>query len=397
MCEIELKRIPLIRFRAYHEAWKQYRLGEISNRITRKNTNLESKRPLTISAQYGLIDQNDFFNKQVASHDISGYYLMENGEFAYNKSYSKDYPFGAVKRLDKYEKGVLSTLYIVFEPKKVNSGYLAAYYDSFKWHKEISMRAAEGARNHGLLNIAPQDFFETQLFVPENEDEQEKIGRLFEQVDNIIALYQRELELLQLGKRMLLSKMFPKEGEATPEIRFRGFTGDWERHKVNDIALRFDNLRIPVASNLRISGTTPYYGANGIQDYVDGFTHEGEFVLIAEDGANDLKNYPVRCVGGRIWVNNHAHVLQAMPAVADNQFLAYALNQVDIETLLVGSGRAKLNAEVLMNIVLFLPGILEQRIIGECVLRLDNLVTLQQCKVSATKEIKKTLLKYMFV
>lgn len=397
MCEIELKRIPLIRFRAYHEAWKQYRLGEISNRITRKNTNLESKRPLTISAQYGLIDQNDFFNKQVASHDISGYYLMENGEFAYNKSYSKDYPFGAVKRLDKYEKGVLSTLYIVFEPKKVNSGYLAAYYDSFKWHKEISMRAAEGARNHGLLNIAPQDFFETQLFVPENEDEQEKIGRLFEQVDNIIALYQRELELLQLGKRMLLSKMFPKEGEATPEIRFRGFTGDWERHKVNDIALRFDNLRIPVASNLRISGTTPYYGANGIQDYVDGFTHEGEFVLIAEDGANDLKNYPVRCVEGRIWVNNHAHVLQAMPAVADNQFLAYALNQVDIETLLVGSGRAKLNAEVLMNIVLFLPGILEQRIIGECVLRLDNLVTLQQCKVSATKEMKKTLLKYMFV
>lgn len=160
---------------------------------------------------------------------------MENGEFAYNKSYSKDYPFGAVKRLDKYEKGVLSTLYIVFEPKRVNSGYLAAYYDSFKWHKEISMRAAEGARNHGLLNIVPQDFFETQLFVPERKDEQEKIGRLFEQIDNLIVLYQREVELLQLGKRMLLSKMFPKDGNMIPEIRFRGFTGDWEWRKLGEI------------------------------------------------------------------------------------------------------------------------------------------------------------------
>ena len=129
----------------------------------------------------------------------------------------------------------------------------------------------------------------------------------------------------------------------------------WEQRKVREITDRYDNLRIPVAASLRIAGTTPYYGANGIQDYVEGYTHDGEFILVAEDGANDLKNYPVKCVKGRIWVNNHAHVLQGKCACADNQFLAYAISQADIESLLVGGSRAKLNAETLMIIEFKLP------------------------------------------
>lgn len=139
-------------------------------------------------------------------------------------------------------------------------------------------------------------------------------------------------------------------------------------------------MRIPVAASLRVAGTTPYYGANGIQDYVEGYTHNGEFILVAEDGANDLKNYPVKCVKGRIWVNNHAHVLQGKCACADNQFLAYAISQADIESLLVGGGRAKLNAETLMDIELLLPSKDEQIQIGHYLARLDHLITLHQKK-----------------
>lgn len=152
----------------------------------------------------------------------------------------------------------------------------------------------------------------------------------------------------------------------------------WEQRKLEDIADRYDNLRIPVAANLRIAGSTPYYGANGIQDYVDGYTHEGEFVLVAEDGANDLKNYPVKCVKGRIWVNNHAHVLQGKRDIADNLFLSFSLNQADIESLLVGGGRAKLNAETMMGIEMSLPKIEEQRQIGAYFAQLDDLITLHQ-------------------
>ena len=145
-------------------------------------------------------------------------------------------------------------------------------------------------------------------------------------------------------------------------------------------------MRVPVAANLRISGTTPYYGANGIQDYVEGFTHDGEFVLVAEDGANDLKNSRyslsiVKCVKGRIWVNNHAHVLQGKQKIADNQFLAFSINRADIESLLVGGGRAKLNAETMMDISLMLPSIDEQRAIGQYISTVDHLITLHQRKL----------------
>ena len=169
------------------------------------------------------------------------------------------------------------------------------------------------------------------------------------------------------------------------------FSLSWEQRKVSEVANRFDNLRIPVAANLRVSGTTPYYGANGIQDYVEGFTHEGEYVLVAEDGANDLKNYPVKCVNGRIWVNNHAHVLQGKPEIADNKFLAYSISQADIEALLVGGGRAKLNAEVMMGIEFYLPKLDEQRAIGNYLTSLDNLITLHQRELGKDNSFKKVL------
>ena len=187
-----------------------------------------------------------------------------------------------------------------------------------------------------------------------------------------------------------------REKTIVPAIRFAGFTDAWEQCKVSDVTNRFDNLRIPVAANLRVPGTTPYYGANGIQDYVDGFTHDGEFVLVAEDGANDLKNYPVRCVNGRIWVNNHAHVLQGKPEMADNKFLAYSISQADIESLLVGGGRAKLNAEIMMGIEFHIPSLDEQRIIGKYLTHLDHLITLHQRKYSRLYNIKKSMLERMF-
>ena len=175
--------------------WEQRKLEDLVDRVTRKNQDLVSELPLTISAQYGLIDQNEFFDKRVASKDVSGYYLIENGEFAYNKSTSTDAPWGAVKRLDRYENGVLSTLYIVFGIKKnnpVDSDFLVSYYSTNLWHKGIHEIAAEGARNHGLLNIAPADFFETELTIPQDIEEQKKIGKYFEELERLITLHQRK-------------------------------------------------------------------------------------------------------------------------------------------------------------------------------------------------------------
>lgn len=147
----------------------------------------------------------------------------------------------------------------------------------------------------------------------------------------------------------------------------------WETYRVIDVADLFDNLRIPVTKNQRRPGNTPYYGANGIQDYVDGYTHDGEFVLIAEDGANDLLNYPVTYAKGKIWVNNHAHVISAKESVAVTKFLYYLLKKVDYTTFLVGGTRAKLNGKTFKNIEITIPSnTSEQKAISSILSDLDN-------------------------
>ena len=217
--------------------------------------------------------------------------------------------------------------------------------------------------NPKLMNNVMADIV---IQIPTQAEEREQLSSFFTNLDHLITLHQYKC----LAKHCC----FPSK-----------ITHPWEQRKVQDVADRFDNLRIPVAANLRVHGTTPYYGANGIQDYVEGFTHDGEFVLVAEDGANDLKNYPVKCVNGRIWVNNHAHILQGKAGIADNSFLAFAISQSDIESLLVGGGRAKLNAETLMSIEFRLPCLQEQYRIGEYLTQLDHLITLHQR--NAKKEV----------
>ena len=197
----ETSKKPAIRFRGFTDAWEQRKLSEIVERVVRKNTHNESSLPLTISAQYGLVDQITYFNNRVASRDISNYYLVQNGEFAYNKSTSDGFPFGAVKRLDLYPRGVLSTLYIVFalqDQEQTSSDFLSVFFDTDRWHRGVAERAAEGARNHGLLNISTEDFFDIDLRVPKEKREQDKIGALFRDLDRLITLHQREYLLFEV-------------------------------------------------------------------------------------------------------------------------------------------------------------------------------------------------------
>ena len=202
-------KFPELRFKGFADAWEQRKLCQITTRVTRKNGD-QSDLPLTISAQDGLVDQRKYFNRQVASRDMSNYYLIKKGEFAYNKSYSEGYPFGAVKRLDYYDIGALSTLYILFEitDNNISSDFIVSYYMTHLWYKEISKRAAEGARNHGLLNISTEDFFDIELNIPNSIEEQVKIGNFIKQFDKFITLHQRKLDKLQDVKKGLLQKMF---------------------------------------------------------------------------------------------------------------------------------------------------------------------------------------------
>ncbi|HDA6656544.1 TPA: restriction endonuclease subunit S [Staphylococcus aureus] len=187
--------------------WEEKELGEVADRVIRKNKNFESKKPLTISGQLGLIDQTEYFSKSVSSKNLENYTLIKNGEFAYNKSYSNGYPLGAIKRLTRYDSGVLSSLYICFSIKsEMSKDFMEAYFDSTHWYREVSGIAVEGARNHRLLNISVNDFFTILIKYPSLE-EQRKIGDFFIKLDRQIELEEQKLELLQQRKKALLKSM----------------------------------------------------------------------------------------------------------------------------------------------------------------------------------------------
>lgn len=407
--EVKDKKCPQLRFSGFDDEWEEKKLGNVSDRVTRKNENLESTLPLTISAQYGLVDQITFFNNQVASTtNLRNYFLVKNGEFAYNKSYSAGYPWGAVKRLDRYEKGVLSTLYIVFKPKNINSDYLLSYYDTDKWYKQVSEIAAEGARNHGLLNIAPNDFFQTTFYAPKSENEQQKIGTILSKIDSLIQAKTKKLESLKTVKKSLLQKCFPKDGEKVPQMRFKGFSEDWENIKFSEFC-SFYSGGTPTAGN------TEYY--NGDIPFIrSGEIHQDRTELFLSQSGYDSSSAKMVIAGTILYALYGANsgdvsiskitgaINQAILAIIPNEnyistFILYYLQGAKdriVSTYLQG-GQGNLSAEIVKDIIINTPSKTEQQKIGQFFSKYDSLISLQQKEIDNLKTIKKSLLQKMFV
>ncbi|WP_433913383.1 restriction endonuclease subunit S [Bifidobacterium longum] len=410
----EQAKVPAIRFAGFTDPWEQRKLGDIAERVTRKNENNESDLPLTISAQHGLIDQRLFFNAQVASRDMSGYYLLRQGEFAYNKSTSADSPWGAIKRLTRYEKGCVSTLYICFALLNANPDYLVTYYETNRWHKAVQMIAAEGARNHGLLNIAPDDFFDTMVSLPESQAEQQTIGAFFSRLDSLITLHQRKYDKLVIFKKSMLEKMFPKDGESVPEIRFAGFTDPWEQRKLENLA-SFGGGHTPSmadASNY-VDGKILWVTSQDVkQHYIENTT-----TMISEKGAATLTLYPsdsivivarsgilrhtipVAKLRKPATVNQDIKVIQTVDSCDSSWLLQYFI--ASNKTLLREYGKTGTTVESIdfakmKSTALMVPYIEEQQAIGSFFSRLDNLITLHQRKLELLQNIKKSLLDKMF-
>lgn len=405
----ETKKAPTVRFRGFTDDWEQCKLGEIVDRVTRKNKNLEATRPLTISAQHGLIDQSEFFDKRIASKDISGYYLIKNGEFAYNKSTSTDAPWGAIKRLDLYENGVLSTLYIVFsihDSKIIDSNYLASYYDTNFWYKEIHAVAAEGARNHGLLNITPDDFFSTSLLLPRDIEEQKKIGFFVSKIDNLITLHQRKLDQLKKQKKYFLQNIFPAKGEKVPRIRFKGFTGDWEQRKLSEVA----KYRNGKAHENDIVETGKYIVVNSKFVSTDGAVKKFSIVQNEPLYENEIAFVLSDVPNGRAIARTF--LIDASDKYTLNQRIAGITPHDDIDSYYLcikmnrnayflkfddGNKQTNLSIKDVLNYEDYYPCYDEQKKIGAYFKHLDTLITLHQRKLDQLQTMKKFMLQNMFM
>ena len=388
--------------------WEECHFKKMFSRLKRKNTE-NNTNVLTISAQYGLINQEEFFNKSVASDDKSNYYLLYKGDFAYNKSYSNGYPFGAIKALEKYEKGVVSPLYICFSPTDKNEcpDYYLQYFESGNMNREIQAIAQEGARNHGLLNIGIDDFFNSYLVVPPLP-EQQKIAEILTTQDKLIALQEKKIEQLKELKKAYLQKMFPQKGSQYPELRFKGFTDAWEQHKLGELGEV-------------VTGSTPstsheeYYSADGIPwvtptDITENVIYDTPRKL-SDEGQKVGRVVPkdtilVTCIASigknTILGTTGSFNQQINGLVPDfNKFVPYFLFT---ESTLWSEKMKRQAAAGTMQIVnktkfseleTSVPNYKEQEKMGTFFSNLDSLITLHQRKLAQENQKKKSLMQLL--
>lgn len=373
--------VPNLRFN--NDPYKKYNLYEFATRVTRKNKDNVSNLPLTISAQYGLVDQVSFFNKTVASKDMSGYYLLKNGEFAYNKSYSNDYPWGAIKRLDLYDMGCLSTLYICFKTNDniVNSNYLAHYFESSKWHKQVADIAGEGARNHGLLNIAVNDFFNTKHAVPTIEN-QIKIAGFLDLIEKRIQTQIKIIDDYNSLKMGIYNWMF-KENCADYKLKQLAYI-------VKGDQINNDQLLSNGSYYMMNGGTSP-------SGYLDSYNVSENTISISEGG--NSCGY-VQFNSSPFWSGGHCYTIQNVnSALIENKYLYHYLKhkEKEIMNLRIGTGLPNIQKKDLENFTIFVPSLLIQRKNLALFEMLDEKICILNEELERLKMQKKYLLRNMFI
>ena len=224
---------PIIRFKGYEDDWEQRKLNEIADKVSEKNKNNEFSEPFTNSAEQGIISQKDFFDREIVNNEnLNGYYIVRDDDFIYNPRISVTAPVGPINRNRLGRNGVMSPLYTVFRTHDIDNLYLEFYFKTTKWHHFMKLNGDSGAR-FDRFTISSMQFMKMPIPYPTIE-EQRKIGKYFDDLDHLITLHQRKCKQTKILKKYMLQKMFPQNGEKVPEIRFAGFTDDWEQRKLGE-------------------------------------------------------------------------------------------------------------------------------------------------------------------
>lgn len=399
-----MNKVPELRFTGFNDEWRHLSAKKIIERVTRKNKGSKSNLPLTISAQYGLVDQETFFNKKVASDSLEGYYLLERGEFAYNKSYSNGYPYGAIKRLEKYELGVVSSLYICFNGlDTVNSDFLMHYFESSKWYKEISMIAVEGARNHGLLNISVLDFFETLHYIPRKE-EQEKIAAFLNLIDMKIEKHREKVEMIKLYRKGISKRLFSQE------LRFKDIDNrefsDWKKCKVGNL---FDERSERGFDENELLAVTIQYGVtkrSEIEGKDNSSEDKSKYKLVKK---NDIVYNTMRMWQGANGASDLEGIVSPAYTILKSRkslcskYFAYLfktpemLYQFKKYSQGLTSDTWNLKYNQIKDITIYVPELKEQEKIVDFLEKMDEKLRKECLKLEYLKESKSGLLQQMFV
>ena len=362
------KCVPKVRFREFSEEWERRRLKEIVDLCSGKDYKHLSEGNIPVYGTGGYMLSVD----KALSYERDAIGIGRKGTI--DKPFILRAPFWTV-----------DTLFYAVPSDYENIDFLYDIFQKIDWRKRDE--------STGVPSLSKEAINEIEVIIPLSR-EQKKIGSYFKQLDDLITLYQCKCEKLKLLKEAMLDKMFPKNGQKIPEIRFRGFSGEWECRKLGEVVEFLDTRRKPLEGAKRVNGSYPYYGASGIVDYVEGYLFDEELILLSEDGANITdRNYPICFLAsGKYWVNNHAHVLKTKQG-NENNFICNSLER----KYNTGMAMPKLNQEVCRNIPISCPSYEEQKEIGDYFRSIDFLIILNQHKYEKLELLKKAMLDKMFI
>lgn len=391
--------IPKLRFPEFRGIveWKAIPLNQLAVRGKRKNRDEKIVRVLTNSAEFGVMDQRDYFDKDIATQGkLEGYFVVDLGDYVYNPRISTTAPVGPISK-NNIATGVMSPLYTVFKFKDRNNDFYSHYFKTTGWHAYLRHASSTGAR-HDRMAIASDAFMAMPLPLASPE-EQQKIADCLSSLDELIAAQARKVDALKTQKKGLMQELFPREGDTQPRLRFPEFQDatEWGVEKLGSVAENLDNRRVPITSSDREAGEVPYYGASGIVDYVKDFIFDEALLCVSEDGANLVaRTYPIAFpISGKTWVNNHAHVLRFEHA-CEQKFVEVYLNSIKLDDFITGMAQPKLNKAMLDSIPIPRPGIPEQQRIADCLTSLDDLIGAQTQQLEALKSHKNGLMQQLF-
>ncbi|WP_331707976.1 restriction endonuclease subunit S [Mycoplasmopsis felis] len=382
--------VPRVRFKEFGEEWKEERLlNFIEYKNGRAHENFVSKH-----GEYILVN-----SKFISSEGMSIKKVSKNFSVLSKNTITlvlSDIPNGkALAKTFIIPKDNTYALNQRIAGLTIKKGIDLHFINKTINRNPYFLRLDDGINqtNLNINQIKNMRFYTTDI------SEQQKIGKLLDQISNLITLEQSKLNKLKQVKETLLQKMFPEGNSKTPRIRFKAFDEEWKEERLEETVNILDNLRIPVKESLRSPGAYKYYGANGIQGKINGYTHQGENILIAEDGANDLNNYPLIFEKNKIWVNNHTHVVTSNnPNLLKNYFLYLSLKKVNFSDYILGTQRYKLTLSNLKEVLFVITkNIDEQQKIGDFFSNIDTLINLYNSKLNKLKQIKYALLQKMFI
>ena len=401
---------PAIRFKGFADAWEQRKLSEIAGKVTEKNTGLQYVETLTNSAEFGIISQRDFFDHDISKlGSLDGYYIVRNEDFVYNPRISTSAPVGPINRNKLGRTGVMSPLYTVFRPHDIDTTYLEHFFKCGYWYSFMNFNGDSGARSD-RFSIKDDVFFQMPIPVPHIE-EQRKIGLFLTQLDHLITLHQRKYDKLQVLKKAMLEKMFPKNGSSVPEIRFKGFTDAWEQRKLGDNIVEYtevttENNQYPPLTSSRkgIFLQTEYFAGNQIaSDDNTGYNivPYGYFTYrhMSDD---EVFHFNINDIVEKGIVSTLYPVFTTDENL-DSRYLQYQLNYGhEFAKFAIlqkqGGSRTYMYLNKLRQLHLTMPNhVEEQKAISSFFMNLDHLITLHQRELEKLQNIKKSMLEKMFV